>query len=259
MSVTQMAPAHAQSDPVTERSSLRTRLFAVWCAPICSVLVLIGWMLLAQGAHPAAASLTAKATADFFLDHRQGMLIGTLIFAIGCCFLAIWSVQLGLMLWRLEGRAPVMAITEIVCGASIVVIVVLNCSYWAAAAYRPGVISPDIVQAENDTAWLGFLFVGWPLLSLQMISTAIVAGKDRRPSPLFPRWLSRGALVGAVIMATAAGCGFTTTGTFAYNGVVGYFVPLVIWAAWLNLHAWFMRGDIKRRLMSVAVAPHGSP
>jgi hypothetical protein len=240
--------------PLSEGSSLRTQLFAVWCAPICSILVLLGWMILARGARPAAAALTARETAAFFIAHQQGMLIGTLVFAIGCCFLAIWTVQLGIMIWRIEGRAPVMAITEILCGASIVIIVVLNCSFWAAAAYRPGVISPEIVQAENDTAWLGFLFVGWPLLSLQMISTAVAALRDRGPRPLFPRRLSQAALGGSVIMATAAGCGFTKTGPFAFDGVLGYFLPLVIWAAWLNLHAWYMRAGLRRQL-----GPEGSP
>src|SRR5579862_8673283 len=176
-------PVDASGAPArpSEASSLRMQLFATWCAPICAALVGVGWMILARGVRPAAASLTARQTADFYLQHQQSVLLGMLIFAVACCFLGIWTVQMGITLWRMEGNAPVMAITEILAGASIVIIVVLNCSFWAAAAYRPGVINPDIVQAENDTAWLGFLFVGWPLLSLQMISTAIVALRDRRP------------------------------------------------------------------------------
>jgi hypothetical protein len=245
MTTYELPAAEVRSAPA-EAFSARTQLVATLAAPIFSLLTVVGWMLFAQGLNIASASLTAKQTAGFFLQHQNGMIVGTLIFAVACCFLAVWTAQMGITLWRLEGAAPVMAISQILAGLAIVVIVILNCSFWAAAAYRPGSISPDIIQAENDAAWLGFLFVGWPVLSLQMVSTAVVALRDRRPEPLFPRWLSRASLVGAAVVVTAAGCGFTKTGPLAYDGVLGYFLPMAIWGSWLNLHAWFMYRGLRR-------------
>jgi hypothetical protein len=193
-----------------------------------------------QGFNIAPASLTAKETAEFFTRHQNGILFGCLVFAVACCFLAVWTAQLGIMLWKMEGRAPIFAITQMLMGEAIVLVVVLNCSFWMAAAYRPDSILPDIVQATNDAAWLGFLAVGWPLLAFQMVSTAVVGLSDHRAEPLFPAWLCKASLVGSVAVVTAGGCTFTKTGPFAYDGVLGYFFPMAIWGSWLLFHAWCM-------------------
>jgi hypothetical protein len=229
---------------VSSRSSLRHQLFAAWCAPIFTVLTLIGFLLLAHFYDPAAASLSPEATAAFFREHRDGILLGGSLFILAVCPLALWTGQLGIMLWRLEGRAPVMAIGQVLSGVSIVVIIVIDASLWMGAAYRPAA-DGQIVQALNDAAWLGFL-IAWPVLSMQMLCTAVVALKDRRPDPMFPRWLSWASVAGAVLLFTAGGPAFTHTGPFAFDGSLGYYLPVVIWAAWLDGHAFFMRRAVRR-------------
>jgi hypothetical protein len=54
------------------------------------------------------------------------------------------------------------------------------------------------------------------------------------------------SLVGAVALATANGCAFTKTGTFAWDGLLGYYLPMIIWGLWLDGHAWFVRKEIRR-------------
>jgi len=224
----------------------RSQMFGVWSAPIFALLTVVGWMGFSQGFHIAPASLTAKETAEFFSRHQNGILFGCMLFAVACCFLAVWTAQLGIMLWRVEGRSPIFAITQVLMGEAIVLVVVLNCSFWMAAAYRPDSILPDIVQATNDAAWLGFLAVGWPLLTLQMVSTAVVGLSDRRTQPLFPARVCKASIAGSVVVVLAGGCAFTKTGPLAYDGVLGYFVPMAIWGSWLLAHAWFMGRELQR-------------
>src|SRR5215510_11389426 len=54
---------------------------------------------------PPSFSWTAKQTADYYVEHRTGFLIGVALCSVGMAFLLAWTVQFCLMLWRLEGRS----------------------------------------------------------------------------------------------------------------------------------------------------------
>lgn len=229
---------------ISREASSRHQLFAAWCAPIFTVLTIVGWLWIAHFLFPAAASLTAEETAAFYVLHQDGVVLGCSIFLFACCFLIIVSVQLGLQLARIEGGLPLWSIVQVIGGAAIAVIVILDCSFWISAAYRPGA-HPDVVVAMNDAAWLGFL-LAWPVLSMQMIAAAIVTLADPRPVPLAPRWAGWASIAGAVLLATAGGPAFTHEGAFAFHGTLGFYLPMVIWGVWLDGHAWFMRKEILR-------------
>jgi hypothetical protein len=240
-----------------ERTTMRFEAIGVWSAPIFTVLTAVGWLGLAHFIAPAKGSLTAAQYAAWFThQHRAGVLIGCSIFLLSTCFLGLWTAEFGVMLWRMDRRAPVMSITQILMGVSIVVIVVINSSLWLAAAYRVGA-SGDTVRALNDTAWMGFL-IAWPLLSLQMLAGAVVCLHDRRAQPLIPRWLCWASIGGAVLLFTAGGAAFAQHGAFSFAGALGFYFPVAIWGIWLDTTAFFMRRELKRR-RKLAPAPAATP
>ena len=224
---------------------LRQQLFGLWCAPIFTVLIAVGWLGLAHFWLPAPADLGADATKAFFVSaHRDGMLLGNSILIVGCAFLVVASIQFGLVLADLEGARPLWSIATAVSGILIALIVFLNAGFWIGAAYRPGAPA-DVIVALNDVAWLGFL-LGWVFLSLQMVATAIVALGEVAPQPMIPPWLSKASLVGAVLLMCAGGPAFTHSGPFAYHGALAFYPPMAIWGLWLDAHAWYM----SRRILS---------
>lgn len=232
-----------------ERINLKHELFGAWNAPFFSIGTVVGWLILANFIDPASADLTAEETKQWFtVDHRDGVLLGCSIFLLSSGFLAIWTSQLAINMWRVEGRNPLMALTQYGCGIAIVVIVVINCSLWLGAAYRPEA-GADVVVALNDAAWLGFL-IAWPILSIQMLATARIALLD--PRKVFPRWLSWASIAGAFLLVTAGGPAFTHSGTFAFHGFLGFYLPVIIWGLWMDAHAFFMRRDVRRRMQAEA-------
>lgn len=233
--------------PTSQRSKLRQELFGLWCEPIFSLLIALGWLGLAHFWLPAPADLDPAATKEFFVStHREGMVLGNSILIVACAFLVVGSIQFGLILAELEGARPLWSITTAVGGVLIALIVFLNAGFWIGAAYRPDA-QPDVIVALNDVAWLGFL-LGWVFLSLQMVATAIVALGEDGPEPMIPRGVSRASLVGAVLLVCAGGPAFTHSGPFAYHGALAFYLPMAIWGLWLNAHAWYMR----RRLLQAA-------
>lgn len=235
------------------QANLNHQILGLWCALIFSVLIAIGWLGLAHFWMPAPADLGAEATKTFFtVTYRDGMLLGNSVLIVACAFLVPGSVQFGLTLAEIEGPRPLWSICAAVSGCFIALIVFLNAGFWIGAAYRPNA-SADLVVALNDVAWMGFL-LGWVFLSLQMISTAIVALSDQRAQPMIPHWLSKASIVGAVLLVCAGGPAFTQSGPFAYHGLLAFYVPMVIWGVWLDTHAWLMRRELKRRQASPLLA-----
>jgi hypothetical protein len=244
---------------MNDRTSLRFELFGAWCAPIFSVLTVIGFLGFGHFYHPAAADLSPKQLAGFYAEHQTAVELGMSLFCLATAFLTVYSVQLGLWLWRAEGRSPLMALSQMFAGFGIVMLIFISCCLWIGAAYRADTANPDVVVALNDAAWFGFL-VGWVILSLQMAVTAAITLAGHNGEPLVPRWVAWAAVVGAIALATANGCAFTKTGTFAWDGLWGFYIPMVIWGLWLDGYALVMRAEIKRRMRSgAATAAVGAP
>jgi hypothetical protein len=234
-----------EADVLTEEASRKHQLFGAWCAPIFTVLTVVGFLLLAGFAKPAPAWLPPAELGRYYAQHRFGVELGMSLFCLSTAFLAVFSVQLSLSLSRVEGRFPLLSIAQALGGFGVVLLIFISCCLWIGAAYRAGVAQPDVTVALNDAAWFGFL-VGWVMLSLQMAAASVVTLRDHRPVPLVPRWVAWASLVGAVALATANGCAFTKTGTFAWDGLLGYYLPMIIWGLWLDGHAWFVRKEIRR-------------
>ena len=232
---------------VSPETGIRHQLTGLWCAVVFSVLIAVGWLGIAHFWLPAPADLDAEATRHFFtVTHRDGMLLGNSILIVACAFLVPASIQFGLTLSEIEGPQPLWSITAAVSGLFIALIVFLNGGFWIGAAYRPEA-GADVVVALNDTAWFGFL-LGWVFLSLQMVATAIVALADERSTPIIPHWLSKASLAGALVLVCAGGPAFFKSGPFAYHGWAAFYLPMLIWGLWLDLHAWYMRRALKARL-----------
>lgn len=226
---------------------IRHEKFGAICAVLFVALALVGFVGLAHFIDPADASLSADATAGWYRDHQNGVLLGMTLFLVAISFLAVWSAQLSISLWRIPGQSPLMALSQAIGGGIIVMVVLLDATLWIGAAYRQD-MSPPVVQALNDSSWFSFM-MAWPIFAVQMLATAAVALHDSRSHPLFPRWLERLSAVLAIAGLTSMGIAFTKTGIFSYHGLLGYYFGMTIWLFWNTSHAWYVyksvgRGDV---------------
>ena len=225
------------------------RVFSVACGTIFTLFTLVGWLAMAQGLLPVPASLTPEATAAYFAEHSLGMRTGCLLYMVGCGFFAVWIAQLGAMLSEIEGKGPTLSIAGVTCGNGVIAFVMMSCCLWIGAAYRAEA-HPDVVVALNDAAWFGFLLT-WPTLSVQMITTGVVTLMDRRETPLVPRGVSWFSIFCGIFIVTASGPAWMKTGPFAWNGVLAYYIPMLMWGAWFEIHSWYMLMAVLRERRAV--------
>lgn len=221
-----------------EDTKFRIQLFCVACGTLFTLFTVIGWLALAQGLFPVPASLTPEATAAHFVEHSLGMRTGCMLYIFGTGLFCLWIAQLGVMLGDIEGKGPVLSIANVTAGNGVAAFVMMSCCLWISAAYRAEA-SPDVVVALNDAAWHGFLLT-WPALSVQMITCGIITGMDERAQPLVPRWVQRMSIIFGIGIAMASGPAWMKSGPFAWNGVLAYYVPMIMWGLWFEIHSWYM-------------------
>src|SRR5207245_9583854 len=104
----------------------------------------------------SAASLTAKVAVVVYAQHQDGIILGCSIFSIATCFLAVWTAELGILMSQVEGRAPLMAISQVIGGVGVALLVFISCCLWIGCAFRLGDPDPRIVGGLDGAAWVGF-------------------------------------------------------------------------------------------------------
>ena len=229
-----------------QQENIASQKFGLWCTWIFAALTVIGWLGIANFYAPVPADVGMEATKAWFtVEHRWPIIIGCSIFYVACGFLVPASIQFGLMLARIEGRAPLWSITTAVSGIFISLIIFLNACAWIVAAYRPET-SADVIQSWYDWAWFAFL-LGWIYLALEMFATGAVEMMDKRAQPMIPRWFTWLTFAGAASLLTAAGPAFFQSGPFAYHGLLGFYVPMAVWGTYLLGTTWFMLKELDRK------------
>jgi hypothetical protein len=216
----------------------------LWCNWIFVALTAIGWLRIAHFWAPARADLGLDATKVWFTEtHQWGTIIGCSLFYIAAGILTPGSIAMGIMLAKIEGRWPLWSITMAVCGIFISLIVFFNACAWIVSAYRDE-SDASVIQAFSDWAWFAFL-LGWIYLAIEMFATAVVELMDHRPEPMVPRWLTWLTIAGAATLIFAAGPAFFKSGPFAYHGLLAFYLPVVIWGAYITLTTWYMLRELK--------------
>jgi hypothetical protein len=89
-----------------------------------------------------------------------------------------------------------------------------------------------------------------------LVAVGLVVWATRhRPDRLAPGWIGMYCFVAAAIIALVAAPAFTQHGPFAWNGLVGYYVPFVVWAGSFELLSWSMYRALSRARPSGRVSP----
>jgi hypothetical protein len=99
----------------------------------------------------------------------------------------------------------------------------------------------------------------FPAYSLQMICMAIAGFMDKSPRPTWPRWAAYFNLWVAFSGAGGALAVFFKEGPFAWNGLIGFWLPVVVFVVWICLTTVLLHAAIKRQAGAEAAFVDASP
>ena len=114
---------------------------------------------------------------------------------------------------------------------------------WAVAAFRPDDISAETTRMLNDVGWYLFLFDVSPFM-VWMVAVGLAVLMNRSDRRLFPRWAGFFCFWVALGEAPAVLILFFKTGPFAYDGVIGFWLPTVAFFAWVMVMSWLVVKDV---------------
>ena len=215
----------ARSD---EDGNLRLCLLGGWTF---FPLYLIGIVLIAQFIPPPAATLSGEEIKALFDANQFRLLVAMAVCVIATALYVPWSVALHGVMAKIEGGSRPLALTQLASGAVGAVFFVITPMVWATMAFRSG-HSPGAMLVLNDFAWISWI-ISWPFFLVQEFAFGIAILRSR--SNFLPRWLAYFSLMGATTMFPATLIIFFKSGPFAWNGVFGIYLPLVLFALWFNL------------------------
>jgi hypothetical protein len=180
---------------------------------------------------PSAADPAVKVVSEY-LAHTTGIRVATVIFIFSSILYTTWSASIIQMVRRRERQWPILFNVMLISVACEVVVVMFIGFFFGAAAWRPGETSPEVTQAFNDLGWLGVLFTGAPFALFQ-IALAVSILMDNSERPAYPRWSAYLNLFSSFFMCEASLLLFFKTGPFSQNGVLVFYVPMIVFFAWI--------------------------
>ena len=221
------------------------QLAAVWAGPVFFILYLIAFVGFARFVPPPAPSWDPAKIAHVITEHaisiRIGMVLGLIATTLLFPFFGVISLQIA----RIEKRMPLLAVMQY--GAAILLIVFFQlCGMlWIAATFRSELESSTI-RMVNDLSWLIFVMV-FPGYVLQLSCVAVASFIDRSTSPIWPRWVGYLNLWIALSGAGGGLAAFFKYGPFAWNGLVGFYIPIIAFTIWIGVMTYYMHTGISRQ------------
>jgi hypothetical protein len=221
----------------------RILALCAWSGIAFLAVYLIGFVGFAHFVPPPPPSLTADQIAALYDGNRFGIRFGMIVALIGSTLLFPFFTLISLRMARAERGTPILAAVQFA-GAILLIVFFGLCSMlWIAASFRPE-LDPSTVRALHDLSWLVFVMV-FPAFTLQMICIAVAGFLDDSPRPIWPRWVS---YVNVWMGIAGMGGGlavFFTTGPFAWNGFVGFYIPIVAFVLWLGVMTAVLRRGVR--------------
>ncbi|MDB5971503.1 MAG: hypothetical protein JWQ90_3953 [Hydrocarboniphaga sp.] len=223
----------------------RHQRFCVWAGFAFAPTLLIG-LAIAGFLQPPSPALDAASIAQMFAEDRTRIRIGIWIATAGSPLLAFYVAALSHLIRQItQGHSPLIT-AQAVAGNCLLLEFIFPQMLWQAAAYRPE-RGADFLLMLNDVAWLCYVgIVGTAIVQMLILAIAIL--QDQRPEPLVPRWCAFLCLWCAFGVAGGSLCIFFTTGPFAWNGIIAWWVLVFSFFIWMVTMAYYMS-----RVCSVAL------
>jgi hypothetical protein len=208
----------------------------IWSGPAMVLLFLVSFLAFAGFIPPSSPSDTATETVRLYADSDTAIKLGMVIAMIGSALLTPWGVAISGALKRIDGARP-LADTQMLSSALGALTFIIPITLWVGAAYRPEDRSADVTQMLHDVGWLQFVCVVW-VVFLQMIAIGWAVLIDDKEDPAMPRWVGYLNLWAAAGVLPAGFVPFFWDGPFAWNGAIGFFLPLVTFCVWMLVTTW---------------------
>ena len=205
----------------------------------------VGWIFIAQFFPPHSPVAGAEEIAKIFNDDSLMIRLGFAIALLSPPFYVPFGAAIAAQLRRIEGQNEVLAQSQTACAAIAAALFMIAMFIWVGLAYRPD-RPAELVLALSDIAWLILLMTASPFI-VQNITVGIAVLSDKSADPIFPRWFGFFNFWVAILLLPAGVICLFKSGPFAWDGILGFWLPLVDAGTWVLVMTVLLFKAIKKQ------------
>jgi len=194
-----------------------------WSCIVFVVVFALGWGVLGRNIPPYPPDMPADELASIYRAHASTMRIGFAVGAFSSTFLVAWAIGLFRIMVRMEQGSQLLSYTQLIGGVLTGMVPLFACIFWLTAAFRPEQ-DPAIIRLLFDLGWLT-IDIGFGVTILQYCALGVVAIRDTREKPLFPKWLAWLGIWISLEFLVELIMPYFRSGPFAWNGLFAYWLP----------------------------------
>lgn len=232
---------------MTEQSKILYQRLSLYSGPFFVVTFVIFWAWLGHNLPPPHPDWPAEAFAARYVEHLAGIRVGFLVSLVTICFYLPWTAYVTARMMRIErGPYPVLSYLQLMGGCLTVMVVSISMWCWVVAAQRPE-RSAEITQMLTDAGWLMNDTV-YMCTTLQMVAMALCFLADRGSRvAVMPNWACWLTIFCGATFFPASLTAILRDGPFAYDGLIGFWVPYPAWLIWMFVATHYLLADLNRR------------
>ena len=208
--------------------------FGAWSGMIAAGLIGIA-LLLPGFVPPPSPALSTEEVVAIYQSKTGAIRLGMFIGMFGIAFYPLFVGAISTQMRRMQGISRFPVYVQLGAGSISILMLLIPLMLILVAAFRPD-RDPLTTVALNDMAWL-FFITPFSTFLAQNIAIAIGILSDKSPRPVFPRWLAYLNIWTGLLFVPGGLAFFFKTGPFAWNGLLAFWLPAVVFFAWLIIMA----------------------
>lgn len=198
-------------------------------------LYFVGLVFCARFFPPPDPGDSAEQVAALYRDHQDRIRLGAVLMFAGAGFTLFLVAAISHQMRRMTMPAASSLLAQVQLGAGALgsFMLIWSPGMFVAASFRPEERSPETLSALHDLAWLAFVAAStWAVAQTLAVGIAVLA--EPHEQRVYPRWLGYLSLWTAVLLLPAPLDVCFTSGIFAWNGLVPWWIATVAYGAWFG-------------------------
>lgn len=230
-----------------DRINPTVHLVITWSSVPLIFFFFIGMVPMSGFIPPPSPMAPAAEIVAFYTSNLTSIRLGQLVSALSFTLMFAWGASIAVWTGRIERGFPILTYTQLMSCAGSSALTFMIFLVWSVASFRPTVYAPETVLMLNDLGWFLFLWIV-PPFSIWFGAMGWAILQDKRTEPIYPRWTAFVCIWAAVQMLTTMLIAMFKEGPFAFNGILGFWIPVIAFFIWMVVMTLYTHKAILRQV-----------
>lgn len=224
--------------------SERSQRVLIWWAIVFAIIYGVALWVLLDMVPPPSPKLSAVQIAHWYAVRHTKIRIGAVVASWTSAFMVPLSIVIGVQMARQEGGRKIWSITTVVCGGLMSIFLVLPPLFWGVAAYT-STRDPQATAIMHQLGTLTLVTTDQYYIFMWVAISVVCFLPSRIVNSPFPRWYGYFNAWTAFMFEAGAIAFLPQSGPFAWNGLLVFWSPFVLFGLWIAVTCYLLLGAIK--------------